>query len=160
MNQTYHLAQINIARMLAPIDSEIMASFVAQLDEINELGDRSPGFVWRLQTEDGDATAIKVYDDPFIIVNMTVWESIDALFNFTYASDHVDVFRNRRDWFEKMDTPAFCLWWIPAGTIPTPEEASKRLELLTEQGATPLAFNFKKRFTVEEMLAYTQPKSE
>lgn len=150
----YHLAQINIARMLAPIDSEIMSGFVARLDEINALADVSPGFVWRLQTEDGDATALRPYEDERIIVNMSVWESIDALFDYVYKSTHVELLKSRKEWFEHMKI-YMCMWWIPAGTIPTTEEAKQRLDYLEQYDVTPYAFTFKQRFSVDEMLAYT-----
>ncbi len=149
----YHLAQVNIARMRGAIDSPIMADFVAQLDAINAVADTTPGFVWRLQGADGNATALRVFDDPMLIINMSVWESIEALFEYTYRSDHIDVYRRRGEWFERMDTPHMALWWLPAGHIPTPQEAKDRLALLERNGATPLAFTFKRRFTVEEMLA-------
>lgn len=152
----YHLAQANIAHMLAPIDDPVMAGFVARLDEINALADRSPGFIWRLQTEDGNATSLRVFDNDMLIINTSVWESIDALHQFTYYSDHVEVFRQRRDWFEKMDTPYQVLWWIPAGQVPTPDDIKARLDYLTQHGPTPLAFTFKQRFTVEELLAYQE----
>jgi hypothetical protein len=148
----YHLAQVNIARMRGPIDSLIMAEFVAQLDAINAVAEAAPGFVWRLKSDEGNATAIRVFDDPMLIINMSVWESLEALFEYTYRSDHIDVYRRRGEWFERMETPHMALWWIPAGHIPTPEEAKDKLALLEREGATPLAFTFKKRFTFEEML--------
>ena len=95
----FHIAQINIARMLAPIDSHIMADFVAQLPPINALAEASPGFVWRLQSEGGDATSIKVYDDDMVIINLTVWESAEALRQYVYKSAHSGVMRDRRRWF-------------------------------------------------------------
>src|SRR5512145_1642184 len=95
----YHLAQINIARMLAPIDDPIMVDFVAQLPPINALAEASPGFVWRLQSESGDATSIKVYDDDMIIINLTVWESVEALRQYVYKSAHNSVLRDRKRWF-------------------------------------------------------------
>jgi hypothetical protein len=152
----YHLAQVNIAKMRAPIDSPIMAEFVAQLDAINAVAEAAPGFIWRLQSEEGNATSIRVFDDPMLIINMSVWESVEALFEYTYRSDHVDIFRRRGDWFERMETPHMALWWIPAGHIPTPQEAKDRLALLEREGATPLAFTFKRRFTADEMLAVQQ----
>lgn len=147
----HHLAQVNIARMLAPIDDPIMADFVANLDRINAVADGAPGFVWRLQTEAGDATALRVFDDDYLIINMSVWESVEALFEYTYASDHVEIYRRRGDWFSRMDTPHMAMWWVPAGHIPTPEEAKVRLEYLLTQGPTPEAFTFKKRFSVDEV---------
>ena len=138
----YHLAQINIARLLAPIDDPLLAEFVAQLPPINALADSSPGFVWRLQTESGDATSIKVYDDDMIIVNLTVWESVESLREFAYKSAHAGVLRDRKHWFEKFDGPYYALWWIPAGHIPSTEEGKERLDHLREHGETAHAFSF------------------
>lgn len=150
----YHLAQANIARMLAPVDSETMSGFVALLDEINTLGENAPGFVWRLKDESGDATSIKVYDDDMIIINMSVWQTAAALYQFTYYSDHAAAYRRRREWFEKLSRPVFGLWWIPAGHTPTPDEAKARLEHLERHGASPYVFTFKERYTPADMLAY------
>ena len=115
--------------MLAPIDDPLMADFVAELAPINALADRSPGFVWRLQSEYGDATSIKVYDDDMIIINLTVWESIESLCEYVYKSAHYRVLRDRKRWFEKFDCPYYALWWVPAGHLPSPEEGyeSKKL---------------------------------
>ena len=123
---THHLAQINIARLLAPIDDPRIADFVAQLDEINKLAEQSPGFVWRLKSDSGNATDVVFNDDPFVIVNMSVWESIEALRGYAYTSKHVDVFRRRAEWFEKMDKPQYCLWWVPGGGTfrPSPRRGS------------------------------------
>ena len=143
---TYHLAQVNIARLIAPIDDPRIAEFVAQLEPINALADAAPGFVWRLKSESGDATDIAYNDDPFIIVNMSVWESVQALRDFAYRSDHVRVFRDRAKWFEKMDKPNYCLWWVPAGHIPTVAEGRERLEHYQRHGSTPYAFWFSQQF--------------
>jgi hypothetical protein len=142
----YHLAQINIARMLAPIDDPIMAEFVAQLPTINALAEVSPGFVWRLQSESGDATSIKVYDDDRIIINITVWESVEFLREFAYRSAHVGVMRDRKRWFEIFDGPYYALWWIPAGHIPSTEEGKERLDHFREHGDSAFAFSFKNVF--------------
>ena len=142
----YHLAQINIARMLAPIDDPLMAEFVAQLPPINALADESPGFVWRLQSESGDATSIKVYDDELIIINITVWESVESLHEFAYRSAHVGVMRDRKRWFEIFDDPYYALWWIPAGELPSTEEGKERLDHLRENGDSAFAFSFKNVF--------------
>lgn len=142
----YHLAQLNIARMLAERDDPIMADFFAQIDEINALSEQQPGFVWRLQTDEGDATALRVFDDDMMIVNMSVWENIETLYQFTYYSNHADVYRRRREWFHKLDVPMVVMWWIPAGTIPTTGEAKIKLEQLRRDGATPAAFTFKNAF--------------
>jgi hypothetical protein len=142
----YHIAQINIARMLAPIDDPIMADFVAQLAPVNALADRSPGFVWRLQTDSGDATSIKIYDDAFIIVNLTVWESVEALREFVYKNAHYGVLRDRKRWFKKFDGPYYALWWVPAGQLPSIEESKERLDYLREHADSAHAFSFKNLF--------------
>jgi len=130
-----------------------MAGFVARLAEINAVADGAPGFVWRLQTAEGDATSLRVFDDEYMLVNMSVWESVEALFEYVYRSAHVELLRQRASWFEKMGAPFLALWWIPAGHIPSVEEAKAKLEYLTQRGPTPLAFTFKQRYTVEEMAA-------
>ncbi len=142
----FHLAQINIARLIAPIDDPKIAEFVAQLDPINALAERSLGFIWRLKSDAGNATDVVYNDDPFVIVNMSVWESVEALRDYAYTSKHIDVFRDRAKWFEKMEKPHYCLWWIPAGHIPTVDEGRKRLEHYQQNGATQQAFWFSKQF--------------
>ena len=142
----YHLAQINIARLIAPIDDPKIAEFVAQLEPINALADAAPGFIWRLKSESGNATDIAYDDDPFIIVNMSVWQSVEALRDFAYRSEHIRVFRGRAKWFEKMDKPNYCLWWIPAGHAPAVIEGRERLEHYQRHGATPHAFWFSQQF--------------
>ena len=139
----HHVAQCNIARLRAPIDSPEIADFVAALDPINQLADRAPGFVWRLQTEAGDATAIPVFDDESLIVNLSVWASIEALSDFTYRSAHRDVLHRRREWFEPMNDASVVLWWISVGSLPTVEEAQARLELLRRDGPSADAFTFR-----------------
>jgi hypothetical protein len=142
----WQLAQVNVAILRAPLDSPRLADFVALLEPINALADRSPGFVWRLQTEDGDATAIRAFEDDRIIVNMSVWESLEALGDFTYASGHLGVLRRRRDWFDKMAEAHLALWWVLAGTTPTVAEAGSRLARLRERGPSPEAFTFREPF--------------
>lgn len=142
----YCIAQINIARMLAPLTDPIMAEFVAHLPPINALADVSPGFVWRLQSESGDATSIKIYDDDMIIVNLTVWESVDALRGYVYKSAHHGVLHNRERWFEKFDGPYYALWWVPVGQYPSTEEGKERLDHLRNHGDTAYAFSFKHLF--------------
>jgi hypothetical protein len=142
----YHLAQINIARMLAPIDDPIMADFVARLPSINALAEESPGFVWRLQSDSGDATSIKVYDDDMIIINLTVWESVKTLRQFVYKNDHYGVLRERKRWFELFQGSYYALWWIPSGHLPDPEQGRMRLEHLREHGDSTYAFSFKNVF--------------
>jgi Domain of unknown function (DUF3291) len=142
----YEIAQLNVARALAPLDSPQLAPFMEGLAEINALAERSPGFRWRLQGESGNATELRVWDDPLVIVNLTVWATIDDLHAFTYRSDHKTVFARRFDWFERIDRPATVLWWQPAGTIPTLDEALRRLDLLAAEGPGRDAFTFKQRF--------------
>jgi hypothetical protein len=146
----YQLAQLNIARMLAPIDSPVMAGFVARLNDVNALADKTPGFVWRLIGDGNDATSLRPFDDDMLIVNMSVWENMEALHQYTYYSGHVEVFRQRTDWFEKMTDAHMVLWWIPAGHIPTVQEAKDRLTYLNTHGATPYAFTFKQPFPPED----------
>lgn len=143
---TYYLAQYNIARLLEPLDSERLADFMAALDPLNRLADESPGFVWRHQTEDGNSTAIRVRDDPMIIINFSVWESIEALFEYAYHSAHVKIFRRRLEFFEHMELPYLVLWWVPARHEPSVEEAEERLDYLRANGPSAYAFNFKSRY--------------
>ena len=142
----YHLAHINVARARAPLDSPVMKEFVDAIDAMNALGERSPGFVWRLKTDSGNATDIRAFDDPLMIVNVTVWESLEALRDYAFKSHHGDYFRRRAEWFEKMDTPSLALWWIPAGTVVDEIEGKSRLEHLANHGPTPEAFTFRDRF--------------
>jgi heme-degrading monooxygenase HmoA len=142
----YHLAQLNIARLAAPLDSPRLAGFVARLAEINALAEAAPGFVWRFQTEDGDATALRPYDDDRILVNFSVWESPEALHHFVYRTAHAEVMRRRREWFEAPDEPFLVLWWVPAGHQPTVAEAVARLALLRTRGPSPEAFGYRTPF--------------
>lgn len=142
----YHLAQINIARLIAPIDDPRIAGFVAELDPVNALADAAPGFVWRLQSASGNATDIAYSEDPFLIVNMSVWESVQSLRAFSYQSHHLQVFRQRTKWFEKSAVPSYCLWWVPAGHVPTVAEGRERLEHYQQHGPTQHAFWFQHLF--------------
>jgi hypothetical protein len=142
----HHLAQVNIGRLIAPLDDPKIAEFIAQLAPINALADKTPGFVWRLQSSSGNATDIPYSDDPFVFVNMSVWKSIEALRQYAYKSDHAKVLRDRAKWFEKMEKPYYCLWWIPAGHIPTVAEGRERLEHYQTHGATPHSFWFSQHF--------------
>jgi len=114
----YHIAQVNIGRIRASLDDPIMAGFVARLDEINALADRSAGFVWRLQASEGNATYLRPYDDDQILINMSVWETVDALKHYVYRSVHAEPLRQRHEWFEKFAGAYLALWWVPAGHIP------------------------------------------
>jgi hypothetical protein len=141
----FHVAQVNIALARAPIESDVLSEFVALLDPINAVADAAPGFVWRLETEDGNAMAVRGFDNDRMIVNLSVWESIDHLADFVYRSGHVAVMRRRREWFERIRIH-MALWWVPAGHLPSIAEAEARLAHLQEHGPTPDAFTFKTRF--------------
>jgi hypothetical protein len=151
MMTKFHIAQVNIARMKAPLDDPIMAGFAARLDEINALADGSAGFVWRLQTSEGNATYLRPYDDDRILFNMSVWETIDALRNYVYRTAHRELLRQRHEWFEKFAGAYVALWWVPAGHIPSVDEAKKRLAYLDRQGPTQFAFTFKVIFQPDEV---------
>ena len=146
MSEGWHLAQYNLAKLRKPLTDPLLADFVAAIDRINRLGDASPGFVWRHQTAEGNSTSVRPRDDQSIIINFTVWESVEQLFRFTYYSDHVEMYRKRRKWFEHVDWQYLALWWVPAGHIPSVDEAEERLAYLNEHGPTERAFTFKQRF--------------
>jgi hypothetical protein len=145
-NGEMHLAQLNVGRLRAPMSDPMIDDFRLNLQRVNQLAEVSPGYVWRLQDESGDAAGIKPFGDELEIVNLTVWESIDALADFTYRSGHVELLRRRREFFEPPTQPILCLWWIPEGSTPTVEEAIARLEHLRAHGPTPTAFTFRQRF--------------
>ncbi len=145
----YHLAQLNIALARDEMTSDTMSVFVSRLDEINSLAEQSAGFVWRLKDESAgatDATAIDAFDNPLILVNMSVWESLDALKQFVYKSVHVDLIRDRDAWFHKMPEMHQALWWVPAGFTPTIADAQSRLAHIRAHGSTEYAFTFAKNF--------------
>jgi hypothetical protein len=146
----FHLAQVNVGRVRAALDGPIMEGFRTQLDPINALADRSPGFVWRLQTEDGNAMAIRPFEDERMTINMSVWTSLGALQQFVYKSEHVAPLRDRKQWFEPIDGPILALWWVPAGHIPSIDEAKTRLEHLKQYGPTAHAFTFRTPFPSPE----------
>lgn len=136
------VAQLNIARLLAPIDSPQLAGFVAQLEPINAMADEAPGFVWRLQTDEGDATSIRPFEDENMMLNMSVWEDVASLKDFVYRTEHVQIYRQKSVWFEKMEQPYQVLWPVPEGHIPSIAEAIDRLEHLRAHGPSPEAFTF------------------
>jgi hypothetical protein len=143
-----HLAQINIGRMKAPLEDPSMDGFMSRLAELNALADRSDGFVWRLQDGEGAGnTYLRPFDDDRIIVNMSVWQSVEQLRQYTYNTVHAEALKQRREWFEKFAGVFLALWWIPIGHIPTIDEAKERLTSLETHGATPFAFTFKQIFT-------------
>lgn len=143
----YQLAQINIAHMKgADIEDPIMKEFVDNLDRVNALAERSEGFVWRLKDDSNNATNLNPYDDVQIIVNISVWESIETLEQFTYKSFHTDFVRRRKEWFHLFGKAYYALWWIPAGQFPTAEAAKERMDHLQKNGASEYAFDFKNKF--------------
>jgi Domain of unknown function (DUF3291) len=143
----FHLAQLNIALPREPLDTPLLAEFVAALDPVNASADGAPGFVWRLQTEDGDATGVHAFGDDRLLVNMSVWESLAALREFVYSNGpHLAVMRRRREWFERLGELHLVLWWLPAGALPTVADAEERLTLLRAIGPSPEAFTFRRHF--------------
>lgn len=140
----YHLAQVNIGKLLHPMDHPQIAEFANNLDRINQLAEQSPGFVWRLKDESGNATNLQFFPDPLMIVNMSVWESAEALKNFVYRSDHVNIYLKRADWFVPHESAYMAMWWIPAGHIPDVAEAKKRLDYLNVHGESEYAFTFRR----------------
>ncbi len=138
----YHLAQINIAQAKDQMESDVMKGFVERLDEINALAEASPGFIWRLQDESGNASEIQVFDDPLLLINMSVWQDIDSLKHYVYRSAHVDLLRDRDAWFNKTVQAHQALWWVPAGHVPSEREGVERLQHLQQHGPTAMAFTF------------------
>ena len=150
MDPAFYLAEINVARLKAPLDHPMIAPFATALDPVNALADASAGFVWRLVGEAGDATDLRPFDDPDMLINMSVWQSIETLYEFAYKTAHTAVMSQRGAWFERMTTPYMALWWVPIGTIPEPEEGKARLKHLELHGATAEAFTFKERFPMPQ----------
>lgn len=143
---SHQLAQMNIGVIKGPMDSPVMADFAANLDRINALAEATPGFVWRLQTEEGNATALRPFENENMLVNMSVWRDVEALSAYVYQTAHVEMMRRRREWFERMDEAFLVLWWVPAGHRPSVGEALARLKLLRARGPSAEAFSFGKAF--------------
>lgn len=148
---TYNLAQVNVARLLAPLDSKVLRPFVEALDEVNAEGDRAPGFVWRLQSESGNATDIEgfgwdVADSCGVIVNLTTWRNTQALSDFIFGGRHLEIMRRRREWFQPVAESTTALWWVPAGTRPTVAESEDRIRLLRRHGPTGNAFTLRRHY--------------
>jgi hypothetical protein len=151
IGMSHLLAQVNIGRLRAPLDSPDLADFAAALDPVNAAADAAPGFVWRLQTEDGNATAVHAFEwdaagSAGVIVNMSVWESVEDLAAFVYSDMHRNVLRRRREWFERMAEAYTALWWIQRGMVPTTLEAEDRVRHLRLHGPTPQAFTLRVHF--------------
>jgi heme-degrading monooxygenase HmoA len=142
----FELAQVNLARPRAPLDAPLLAEFMAALDPVNARADQAPGFVWRLQDDAGNATGVPVFGDDALIVNLSVWESPEALRDWVYRDpEHLAVMRRRREWFARMET-FLCLWWVPAGHRPPVAEAEERLVHLRAHGPSQHAFTFRALF--------------
>jgi len=147
----YSVAQVNLGRIKAPLDSEVMHGFMSRLDEINALADRSPGFVWRLQTSEGNATYFRPYpEDDRILLNMSVWESVETLKHYVYRTVHAELLRHRHEWFEKFSGTYLALWWVPVGHLPSIDEAKKRVAHLDANGPTQFAFTLKTIFPPDD----------
>ncbi|MDD1827086.1 DUF3291 domain-containing protein [Photobacterium sp. ZSDE20] len=140
------LAQLNIALAKYPLDAPEIKDFVDNLDKVNGIAESSEGFVWRLKDESGDATNIKAFDDPNMIVNMSVWDSVDSLKNFMFRTHHRDFMRRKGEWFHRLAEDTYVLWWVEDDHIPSLDEAIERLEHLRETGDSPYAFTFKASF--------------
>ncbi len=151
MERVMHLAQLNIARAKYPLDAPEIKDFVDNLDVVNATAEQSKGFVWRLKDESGDATNIQAFDDPSLLINMSVWTSTAALKDFMFRTHHRDFMRRKSEWFEKLNDGSYVLWWIEKGHIPTAEEAKARLRHLREYGDSPYAFTFKANFTPDDL---------
>ncbi len=141
----YHLAQLNVAQLLAPLESEQLSGFVDNLERINAAAEQSRGFVWRLQDEAGDATGFRPFGEE-MLVNLSVWQDVASLHDFVYQSDHVEIMRGRTQWFARVPVVTTVLWWIEAGRLPTIEEASEKLELIRSEGPGSAAFSFQRQF--------------
>jgi uncharacterized protein DUF3291 len=156
----FHLAEFNVARARAPLDDPRMAGFVAQLDAVNRLAEASPGFVWRLVAEGGAASSyIRAFDDERLLVNLSVWESVESLQAYVYRSAHGQVYRDRATWFEPPVGAWLAMWWIPAGRLPTVEEGKAKLERLATHGPTSEAFTFKRVFAPPSGVAETSART-
>ena len=148
-----HLAQLNIAKAKYSLESPKIKEFVDNLEPVNKLAESSAGFIWRLQDESGDATNITAFSDPDIIVNMSVWDSIEALKNFMFRTHHRDFLRRKKEWFHNIPDDSYVLWWVPKDHTPSIQEALEKLEFLRNNGDTPYAFTFKSNFSVQEFIA-------
>jgi hypothetical protein len=146
----YQLAQLNIAKMKYVVEAPEMADFVNNLERVNALAEQSPGFIWRLQTEEGDATSIRAFG-PDILVNMSIWKDVESLHNFVYRTAHTSIMRRRKEWFERISEAYAVLWWIPVGRYPELEEAKEKLEYLKAHGPSASAFTFKKAYPAPDI---------
>ena len=145
--EKYHLAEINIARMKGvDINDPIMKEFVENLDAVNQIAEKSEGFVWRLKDENNNATSLNPYDDEQIIINVSVWKSLETLEEFMYRTFHAEFLKRRKDWFTSFGKAHTAMWWIPAGHLPSLEEAVGKLDLLQKNGSSQDSFDFRNKF--------------
>ncbi|MCB4797361.1 DUF3291 domain-containing protein [Neotamlana laminarinivorans] len=151
--QHYNLAQVNIAKCLAPLNDPIMQGFVNNVQKMNAIADQSEGFIWRLQDEDKSEVA-QIFKDPTLIVNISVWKNIDSLFNYTYKTEHANIFKHKNKWFSKIKSNHMAFWYIPENKIPTLQEAKHKLDYLNKNNSTPYAFTFKDKFSVTDFINY------
>ena len=150
---TLHLAEVNIAKRLAPMDDPIMQDFVNNVDKMNAIADAAEGFIWRMKDEDKELGA-KIFQDDELLINMSVWKDLESLFNYTYKSRHIEVFKRKKEWFSKMKMMHMAFWYVPEGYEPTFQDAKDRLDYLNMYGDTPYAFSFKSKFSTEDALNY------
>jgi hypothetical protein len=141
---SYHIAQVNIGRIRAELNDPIMKGFVDNLETINLLAEASPGFVWRLQTDEGNATYLRPFNDERTLLNMSIWQTVEQLEHYVYRTAHVEFLRRRHAWFERFSGAYSALWWVPVGHVPGIDEAKKRVEHLDAHGPAQFAFTFKK----------------
>lgn len=153
----FHLAEVNIAKRLAPMDDPIMQDFVNNVDRMNAIADASEGFIWRLLDEDKDLGA-EVFQDDELLINMSVWKDLKSLFDYTYNSNHIEVFKRKKEWFIKIEMTHMAFWYVPKGYEPSFQDAKNRLDYLNKYGDTPYAFSFKSKFTVQDSQHYKQLK--
>lgn len=149
----FHLAQVNIAKRLAPMDDPIMQEFINNVDNINEIADLAEGFVWRMKDEYKDLGA-QIFQDNALLINMSVWKSLESLFNYTYNSGHIEVFKRKKEWFSKMKMMHMAFWYVPIGYEPTFQDAKNRLNYIEKNGTSPYAFTFKDKFSEKDFLNY------
>ncbi len=154
----YHLAQVNIAKRLAPMDDPIMQDFINNVERINAIADEAEGFIWRMQDEDKDL-GVEIFKDDTLLVNISVWENLESLFNYTYKSGHIEVFKRKKEWFSKMKMVHMAFWYIPEGYEPTFQDAKQRLDYLNKYGDTPYAFSFKSKFSAKDAINYKKQAS-
>ena len=145
----YELAQANVGRLKFPLDSPELKDFVAALDPVNATSDTAEGFIWRLQSDSGNATDVPVLGDDWLIINMSVWRDTDALTRFMYQGQHRELLARRREWFERVREAMAVLWWVPTGHRPTVTEAEDRLLHLRTHGPTPYAFTLRTSFPAQ-----------